>query len=90
MQEDAVMENSGGEVILCNEENCLSGKIRKLMVSTTSVSTIKTAPKRLNDREGADAREKKGRKVDSGKDEDIMDMTEMDYSPAKRKPPIHN
>ncbi|XP_040998026.1 uncharacterized protein LOC121244049 [Juglans microcarpa x Juglans regia] len=110
-----------GEVILCKDGHCISGKNRKL-ITTTSTSpstTIPTSKNEMNEENKADPMSKgePGNGKDHGEEEnlvvnhgktgstsdqhqefahsehfpaDIIDMAELDYSPARRKPPIHN
>ncbi|GAB4828196.1 hypothetical protein Ancab_035113 [Ancistrocladus abbreviatus] len=106
IQENAVAmtKNGGGEEVTpCGEGHCSSGKNRKLTISITAFTT-KTNSKNLDNGANEDGHEQEnvsvssslapdiGRKVmpSPEKYEDMMDMTEMDYSAAKRKPPIHN
>ncbi|KAG2411330.1 hypothetical protein I3760_Q010400 [Carya illinoinensis] len=110
-----------GEVILCKDGHCISGKNRKLITTTTSPSTtIPTSKNEMNEENkahdhpmpkgepgnGKHHGEEENLVVNHGKTvtsdqhqefahhehfpADIIDMAEMDYSPARRKPPIHN
>ncbi|GAB4832752.1 hypothetical protein Ancab_006769 [Ancistrocladus abbreviatus] len=97
--------NGGSEgVVISREGHCSSGKNRKIVISiTTSTFATKTTSENLANGATQVGRAQEnvsvgpsptppniGRKFEAGKYEDMMDMTEMDYSAAKRKPPIHN
>uniref|UniRef100_A0A5B7ARH7 Uncharacterized protein n=1 Tax=Davidia involucrata TaxID=16924 RepID=A0A5B7ARH7_DAVIN len=90
-----IKTNNGGvgEVILCKEGHC-SGNSRKLMTKTTS-STSTTSK---NDKNGGEEENfsvssspvPKHREAAPERYPDILDIAGMDYSPARKKPPIHN
>ncbi|XP_062159942.1 uncharacterized protein LOC133867238 [Alnus glutinosa] len=82
---------------LCKDGHC-SGKNRKLIntASTTTTTTTTTTSKneKNEEKENFSVNGKPtSEHHEIGHDHfpaDITDITEMDYSPAKRKPPIHN
>ncbi|PIN20314.1 hypothetical protein CDL12_06994 [Handroanthus impetiginosus] len=71
------------EVILCKSKHC-SGRIRKLTMTPIS-STTTTAKTDKNEENKVQAKLE-----GSSRNEDILDIAGMDYSLARRKPPIHN
>ncbi|KZV27427.1 hypothetical protein F511_02536 [Dorcoceras hygrometricum] len=106
--------NDGGEedgegLTIIHQVKKLSGRSRKLIVSTTSTTkTAKNAKNEddkadLSNPEGSSNKEKMGKKeeklsVNSSSQNqatrevypDVMDIAGMDYSQARRRPPIHN
>ncbi|KAG5564226.1 hypothetical protein RHGRI_000430 [Rhododendron griersonianum] len=93
-----------GEDIQCKEGQCSSGKNRKLIAKATSTNPTTISKNETNG--GKLSTDVLGGKresfsVDSLPDSnhreatrerypDTLDIDEMDYSPARRKPPIHN
>ncbi|KAF7153611.1 hypothetical protein RHSIM_Rhsim01G0051900 [Rhododendron simsii] len=93
-----------GEDILCKEGQCSSGKNRKLIAKATSTNPTTISKNETNG--GKSSTDELGGKhqsfsVDSSPDSnhreatperypDTLNIDEMDYSPARRKPPIHN
>ncbi|KAI8570560.1 hypothetical protein RHMOL_Rhmol01G0044100 [Rhododendron molle] len=93
-----------GEDIQCKEGQCSSGKNRKLIAKATSTNPTTISKNETNG--GKSSTNELGGKhesfsVDSSPDSDhreatrkrypdTLDIDEMDYSPARRKPPIHN
>ncbi|KAE8657912.1 Detected protein of unknown function [Hibiscus syriacus] len=103
MEEGALMKNSNGvigdDIILCKQGHC-TGKGRKHFTATTTstpTSTITSKEKEKGENKASNptsklksaVKEGNGRKQEKLHD-DITDIVEMDYSPAKRKPPVHN
>ncbi|GMJ07260.1 hypothetical protein HRI_004395200 [Hibiscus trionum] len=105
MEEGGLMNNSNGvigDVILCKQGHC-TGKGRKLFTATTtstptSIITSKREEKGENKANNptsklkSAAKEGKGGKQEKLHDQyvDVTDIVEMDYSPARRKTPVHN
>ncbi|XP_058732041.1 uncharacterized protein LOC131603652 [Vicia villosa] len=79
------------EATLCNDQQKCTGNIKNRKLVTTSISTTKSLSKVVKNKDEA-----KGVKVKSMTNtpkyvpEDFVDITEMDYSPARKKSPIHN
>ncbi|XVF47979.1 hypothetical protein PTKIN_Ptkin03bG0153400 [Pterospermum kingtungense] len=106
LHEGALMKNSNGvmgDVILCKQGHC-TGNSRKLFTATTAI-TPTSATTLKNEEANLTSKVKSGNEDNGGKKEKIhvgsptsssehqeeeMDIAEMDYSPARRKPPIHN
>ncbi|GAB2289143.1 hypothetical protein Dimus_023446 [Dionaea muscipula] len=94
------------EIDPCTKLHFSSGKSRKLFISAAKHTSTSTGTLEKEAREEDDDNEKQlnvsasplmvidhtGRKVEAaaGKYDDLTDIMEMDYSPAKRKTPIHN
>ncbi|CAK9159005.1 unnamed protein product [Ilex paraguariensis] len=76
------------EVDLCKDGHC-SGMIRKLMSKTTSISSTTTNSKN-HKKEGKEENLSINSSPVSERYPDTLDIAGMDYSPARRKPPIHN
>ncbi|KAK8602084.1 hypothetical protein V6N13_058258 [Hibiscus sabdariffa] len=103
VEEGALMNNSNGvtgDVILCKQGHC-TGKGRKLFTAApppTSPITSKREDKGENEAKNptsklkSAAKEGNGGKQEKLRDQyaDIKDIVEMDYSPARRKTPVHN
>ncbi|KAF8389168.1 hypothetical protein HHK36_025861 [Tetracentron sinense] len=99
-KESSLIEASGvgdWEVVFCRNE--CSGRSRKLMAKTISTSTTTTSenvkstgwtPTPLKRDGNEESFSAEHREVASERYPDIIDIVEKDYSPAKRKPPIHN
>ncbi|XP_077216907.1 uncharacterized protein LOC143851386 [Tasmannia lanceolata] len=103
-EERSSIEGNGniGEVVICEDGNC-SGRNRKLMDKASSTSEnanreVEATPK--NHSGDKFDRKQENFSVKSATSEhrqhtperypDIIDIAGMDYSPARRKPPIHN
>ncbi|XP_004508405.1 uncharacterized protein [Cicer arietinum] len=89
--------NDANEAILCNDKKQCTGNIKNRKSVTTSISTTKSLSKNVKNREDVNVNEEakdiKVKSMTTSKyyaTEDLVDITEMDYSPARRKPPIHN
>ncbi|KAL8152614.1 hypothetical protein V2J09_010374 [Rumex salicifolius] len=65
------------------------GNSRKLMTSSPSTSPSTTSSKSL-DKASINVEKSEILPPARSDDKEYGDITEMDYSPAKRKPPIHN
>ncbi|CAL9123860.1 unnamed protein product [Musa textilis] len=105
-KESMVKEESGvpGELLLRGSHGDLSGKSRKLMANAKATS--KSGKRNDVGADSAQKNQKHSKdEADSSQDgihtappaskrppsyPDILDIAGMDYSPAKRKPPIHN
>ncbi|CAJ1944722.1 unnamed protein product [Sphenostylis stenocarpa] len=88
------------ETVLCKDKEC-TGKIKNRKLVTTSVSTTQSLSKNVEESKTehlVNANTKNVNTLSSWKHKDIpeehyhdlVEMTDMDYSSAKRKPPIHN
>ncbi|XP_047181616.1 uncharacterized protein LOC124848052 [Vigna umbellata] len=88
------------ETVLCKDNEC-TGKLKNRKLVTTSISTTQSLPKNVEESKAEDSVNGSTKKVNTlsswnQKDvpeehnHDLVEITEMDYSPAKRKPPIHN
>ncbi|GAB2210646.1 hypothetical protein Drorol1_Dr00015921 [Drosera rotundifolia] len=90
-----VTVNRGGQekVILCKKEHCSAGKSRKLLSpieQTTTIPTPKTPSKKQRNASATSSIASfHSQKVAADKNDDL-DISEMDYTPAKRRTPIHN
>ncbi|XP_012569062.1 uncharacterized protein [Cicer arietinum] len=88
--------NDADEAILYNDKKQCTGNIKNRKLVTTSISTTKSLSKNVKNREDVNVNEEakdiKVKSMTTSKyvTEDLVDITEMDYSPARRKPPIHN
>ncbi|KAI4335624.1 hypothetical protein L6164_014256 [Bauhinia variegata] len=95
--------NNGGieDANLCKDGKC-TGRIMNRKLVSTSISTTHTLSKNVNN-EGNEAHPlieenikvnalatSKHRELPHEHFPDLVDITEMDYSAARRKPPIHN
>ncbi|WCJ29924.1 hypothetical protein M5689_011522 [Euphorbia peplus] len=84
-----------GEVIVCKEGNC-KGINRKLTTVISSTSTISTTSSKNEENGGNKSKangggHEKKLTINSSEHQKVTDDVDiMDYSPAKRKPPIHN
>ncbi|KAL2338460.1 hypothetical protein Fmac_012906 [Flemingia macrophylla] len=94
--------NEAEETVLCKDNEC-TGKTKNRKLETTSVSTTLPLSKNVKEEYKGDpsvndnnARNvntlssSKHKNVPEEHYHDLVEITEMDYSPAKRKPPIHN
>ncbi|XP_057431050.1 uncharacterized protein LOC130723918 [Lotus japonicus] len=85
-------DSSDDEAVLCKDEKC-TGKIKNRKLFTTSVSTIHAISKNVKNG-GTDKEEEikvnKQQEVPHEHNPDLVDIVDMDYSPARRKTPIHN
>ncbi|BAT76251.1 hypothetical protein LR48_Vigan01g250200 [Vigna angularis] len=88
------------ETVLCKDNEC-TGKLKNRKLVTASISTTQSLPKNVEESKAEDSVNGSTKKVNTlsswnQKDvpeehnHDLVEITEMDYSPAKRKPPIHN
>ncbi|KAL9271732.1 hypothetical protein AKJ16_DCAP25982 [Drosera capensis] len=90
-----VTVNRGGQekVILCKKEHWSAGKSRKLLSpieQTTTVPTPETpSKKQRNATATSSIASFHSQKVAADKNNDL-DISEMDYTQAKRRTPIHN
>ncbi|CAK7338538.1 unnamed protein product [Dovyalis caffra] len=81
-----------GEVILCKEEHC-TGTMEKRNDKNGGNNADPIAKGRSSNGEIAGKHEKLSVNSEQQVTKDHyeeMDLTEMDYSPARKKPPIHN
>lgn len=91
------------EIVHCKD--CSTGSINRKLISTTTTTTTtskneanptSTLGKQAGDfttnspPTSDDDHEKNKSSDDHDHDVDLTDIAEMDYSPARRKPPIHN
>ncbi|QCD80566.1 uncharacterized protein LOC114179477 [Vigna unguiculata] len=85
-------------VLLCKDNEC-TGKLKNRKLVATSISTTKSLSKNVEESKGEELvngrnvntlRSWKQKDVPEEHNHDLVEITEMDYSPAKRKPPIHN
>ncbi|XP_020225664.1 uncharacterized protein LOC109807534 [Cajanus cajan] len=94
--------NEAEETVPCKGNEC-TGKIKNRKLVTTSISATLPLSKNVKKEEfkGEPSVNRNARNVNTlstskHKDvpeehyHDLVEITEMDYSPAKRKPPIHN
>ncbi|ONK59606.1 uncharacterized protein A4U43_C08F8200 [Asparagus officinalis] len=91
-------KGEGGEAkVVCKEDEACSGRIRKLMMT----KAMATSKKEENSEKGVDhhSMDKNTDKNKKPEDfhvqppesySDVLDIVGMDYSPARRKSPIHN
>ncbi|CAK8534512.1 unnamed protein product [Lathyrus sativus] len=83
------------ETVFCKDEHC-TGKIKNRELFTSSSSALHAISKKVKTKgnDKANGRKVKEFKVNKKQEEDVhedlMDITDMDYSPARRKTPIHN
>ncbi|XP_014508231.1 uncharacterized protein LOC106767793 [Vigna radiata var. radiata] len=88
------------ETVLCRDNEC-TGKLKNRKLVTTSISSTQSLPKDVEESKAEDLVNGNTKNVNTlsswnQKDvpeehsHDLVEITEMDYSPAKRKPPIHN
>ncbi|KAG4930080.1 hypothetical protein AAZX31_17G103100 [Glycine max] len=94
--------NTGAEeASLCKENELCTGNIKNRKLVTIPVSTTQSLSKNVEESKVDPSVNGNSRNVDTlstskHKDvpeehyHDLVEITEMDYSPAKRKPPIHN
>ncbi|KAF6147653.1 hypothetical protein GIB67_031644 [Kingdonia uniflora] len=102
--EAEVSDESGvGMVVLC-QDGCCSGRSRKLLTQNIPSSTARKEGEKVDHTSSNKAELKvkeeelsvkptpvsKHREPVPERYPDIIDIAGMDYSPAKRKPPIHN
>ncbi|KAL5100837.1 hypothetical protein RYX36_005164 [Vicia faba] len=73
------------ETVLCKDEHC-TGKIKNRKLFTSSASALDANSKT----KGKVKEFKVDKQQEEDVHEDLMDITDMDYSPARRKTPIHN
>ncbi|KAK7347150.1 hypothetical protein VNO80_21677 [Phaseolus coccineus] len=89
------------ETVLCNKDKECTGKLKNRKLITTSISTTQSLSKNVeeskaehlvyeNTRNVNAVSSWKQKNVPEEHNHDLVEITEMDYSPAKRKPPIHN
>ena len=89
------------ETVFCNKDKECTGKLKNRKLVTTSVSTTPSLSKNVeeskaeelvneNSRNVNTVRSWKQKNVPEEHNHELVEITEMDYSPAKRKPPIHN
>ncbi|XP_058725804.1 uncharacterized protein LOC131597107 [Vicia villosa] len=82
------------ETVVCKDEHC-TGKIKNRKLFTSSASALHAISKNVttkgNDKAKGKVQEfKLNKQQEEDVHEDLMDITDMDYSPARRKTPIHN
>ncbi|RDX64622.1 hypothetical protein CR513_56805, partial [Mucuna pruriens] len=95
-------KNEAEEAVLCKDNEC-TGKIKNRKLVTASVSTTQSLSKNVKKEEykvdpSVNGNTRNVNTLSSSKQKDVpeehyhdlVEITEMDYSPAKRKPPIHN
>ncbi|KAI3982148.1 hypothetical protein MKX01_019054, partial [Papaver californicum] len=101
-----LMEVDEEIVIICRDGHCLSSsslsspgmRTRKLLTTTSPTSTTKVGSKQLHEnKEKVDSIKasshipaEHGEDVGAAHYPDIIDIAGMDYTTARRKPPIHN
>ncbi|CAK8563512.1 unnamed protein product [Lathyrus sativus] len=79
------------EAILCNDQQKCTGNIKNRKLVSTSISTTKSLSKVVKNKDEAkDVKVKSMATSSKYLPEDFVDITEMDYSPARKKSPIHN
>ncbi|TKY54762.1 hypothetical protein E2542_SST19174 [Spatholobus suberectus] len=94
------------EAVLCKGNECTAaGKIKNRKLVTTSVSTTQSLSENVKNEENKahpsvngntrnvntlSTSNSKHKDVPEEHYRDLVEIAEMDYSPAKRKPPIHN
>ncbi|CAL5198720.1 unnamed protein product [Lathyrus oleraceus] len=77
--------------ILCNDQQKCTGNIKNRKLVSTSISTTKSLSNDVKNKDEAkDVKVKSMTTSSKYLPEDFVDITEMDYSPARKKSPIHN
>ncbi|CAL5186884.1 unnamed protein product [Lathyrus oleraceus] len=78
------------ETVFCKDEHC-TGKIKNRKLFTSSASALHAISKKVKTKGNDKVKEfKVVKQEEEDVHEDLMDITDMDYSPARRKTPIHN
>ncbi|KAK1392325.1 hypothetical protein POM88_011381 [Heracleum sosnowskyi] len=90
---EKVTSGVNNEAVVCKGAHCSSADMnRKLMTKTThaTFSISSTSSKKQEGKTSSNAEREHVRVEKSPVSDEVLYIFEMDYSPATRKPPIHN